>query len=178
MKGEWDRCQDWNQRGLHTAIYPSAGAKSYPPDHPKTLAAEAVQDKLLAAAAALVEETHGADSAVARRFQQQLPGFAAAPVRVFSCKDADVDGFCLLSGFAVWDKTDVFTLAHELAHLLLRHPTEMLLLHHCSPSILWNHAAAAFACLRPLNWSYLAARAVLCCACYSHMCQDTTEEGG
>lgn len=90
-----------------------------------------------------MEETHGANSSVDRRFRRQLPGFVAAPVRVFSSKDPRMGGFSYFGGFAVFEESSNFTLAHELSHLLLRHPVEAGWAVICSPPVLWTLASDA-----------------------------------
>ncbi|KAL4420568.1 hypothetical protein ABPG75_010224 [Micractinium tetrahymenae] len=101
------------------------GAAFYSDDHSLTKRAEALRDEFLAAAQTAVEQRHGPSSRAAQRLRKRL---AAGPpaVRVFSCSDASIGGFCGAGGIAVSNSegTMARTMAHEVAHFILQHNSE------------------------------------------------------
>lgn len=81
-------------------------------------------DEMLAAAEALIDERHGADSAVAARFREHMAGHAV-PICVYRCKENTSGGFACAAGIAVHeDYLTVGTVAHEVAHVVLCHYAE------------------------------------------------------
>lgn len=113
---------------------PAAPGASYlPADHPLSRQATALRDELLAAAAALIEEQHGPESAELAGFQQQLASFlgGTVPLRVYRGGPEGMAGGAGFGGIIIRDTSlarstaqAVHTVGHELGHILCRHHDE------------------------------------------------------
>lgn len=107
-----------------------AGASLYPADHPKTRQAQAILDRLQAAATALIAEQHGNDSPVLRRHLEHFAGHAVK-VRVYDSEGPhkNIPGNTGLWGAIVLGNVKdpgeaAAVLAMQLGQLVCRHEAE------------------------------------------------------
>jgi hypothetical protein len=139
-------------------------AQVLPADHPASQAAEAMLRELSLAAGDLIDERHGADSAVAIRFRVRMAEHRV-PICVYRCKDPNFGGFACPVGIAVHEGSlTIATVAHEVAHVVLRHSAEK----QCSAEgaahsrATWGLAALGWAAAnRPAGWALLPALTAL-----------------
>ena len=139
-------------------------AQVLPADHPASRAAEAMLRELLVAAGDLIDERHGADSAVATRFRVRMAEHRV-PICVYRCKDKTFGGFAGPAGIAIHEGSlTIGTVAHEVAHVVLRHSAEK----QCSMEgpahsrATWGLASLGWAAAsRPAGWPLLPALTAL-----------------
>jgi hypothetical protein len=119
--------------------------------------------ELLVAAQTLINKRHGADSAVAACFRKRMAEHRV-PICIYRCENQNFGGFACPIGIAMHEHSlDIGSMAHEVAHLVLRHSAEQCAVEGAERNRnTWGLASLAWAVAsRPAGWALLPAFAGL-----------------